>query len=139
MSSLGVPYIPAPPWAKGLEFTLFLINYAVLVVLGALLASESTPAIIEMQPIPTHLGVVTVGATIAVSSLLAMFGVSIHQYRFEWIALSPLVASILIIAVSAITAGSYLIGLTSILVSSMLGVRLLRLILMARRLREDVI
>ena len=77
-----MPYIKQPPWARYAERAVITLAYALLIWFG--IGIESIDTVSYM-----------IALVQIVSGLTAIFGVLTGRYRWEWVSLSPLIASTL--------------------------------------------
>lgn len=75
-------YLAAPPWARCAEKTIFVLVYVLIVINGFFFAT--------LAPMGW------LGWVVVISALSCVFGVITGRYRWEWVALSPLIAAMLI-------------------------------------------
>lgn len=78
-----VAYYDVPPWARIAQRTLLSFRYLALAGIGLLC--------LFLVPVPTIIGVV-----LLLTSFSAFYGVLSRRYRWEWVALPPMVSALLI-------------------------------------------
>ena len=79
-------YLLAPPWAKQADRALLTVQYTSLALLGLFALNGVMPG---------NFASLLFGGVLLVGALSSLFGVMTRLYRWEWVALWPMVASLL--------------------------------------------
>lgn len=119
-------YIDSPPWAKWAQRVALSLRYGFTAVVGGL-ATQLTSHGATAQ---------LAGYVILASSLVCLLGVSLHRYRLEWVALSPLVAAL---AATAVMMSGRVSGVVAFLIAALAATlldRIVHLTRVAMRLRR---
>jgi hypothetical protein len=118
-------YSTEPPWSKVLHRVLYVLRYGLISILGVLAFG-----------IEPHGALDVIGWVLIITGLTAVVGVVTDHYRFEWVALAPMITSLLLSVYFIFGTSS----LESVLLVSILAiglsVRFLYLTNLAARLRE---
>ena len=114
-----MPYIRQPPWARYAERIIITLAYLLILGFGLGLTGPTVFVISAVQ---------------IIGSMTALFGVLTGRYRWEWVSLCPLIASLLMASVLM----SHGNGVVFIIVTSLLLLqRFLYLTAVAKRLRRE--
>ena len=123
---MTTPYITEPPWARWGQLVALAARYVCLIALGVMAACIADDGDL----------LAVAGWVVAGTSLLAVVGVIGHYYRAEWVALSPMIAGLLWVAVLIGGDADSVVTLLVVALAVAQGDRLVHLSRIAYKLRH---
>lgn len=118
-------YSTEPRWSKIAHRVLYILRYGLVAVIGVLALTEEPDIYLD-----------AVGWVLILTGLMAVFGAISGHYRFEWVALPPMISALLIAGILVATSAAPVIVCLVFVLALSLGVRLLFLTNLASRLRK---